>query len=61
MLVVSLSCYKWYQSQTSGDASERRVNLEGGLTPTGVLVKMLGLEEGGLEGPTSIGERNECQ
>ena len=30
LLMVDLSCYKWYQSQTSGGVPVRTLNLEGG-------------------------------
>ena len=57
---MGLGYYKWYQSQTPGDVPARRLNLEGGWTRDGVLARTLGPEGGGLGGPTSIGEGNEC-
>ena len=30
--MVGLGCYKWYQSQTSGNVSARRLSPEGGWT-----------------------------
>ena len=30
MLAVGLGCYKWYQNQTTGDVSARRLSLEEG-------------------------------
>ena len=61
MPAVGLDGYKWYQSQTTGNVPVRRLSSEGEWTRGGVLARMLGLEGGGLGGPTSIGEGNECQ
>ena len=61
LLKVELGCYKWYQSQTSGDVPTRRLSSKGGWTRGGVPARTLGPEGGGLGSPTSIGEGNECQ
>ena len=58
---MGLGCYKWYQSQTPGDVSTRRLNLKGECTPGDVPMRMLGSKGGELGGPTSIGEGNEGQ
>ena len=46
LLVVGLSRYKWYQSQTPGDELARRLSSEGGWTRDGVPARTLGPERG---------------
>ena len=41
LVVVDLGCYKWYQSQTPGDVTTRRLSLEEGWPRDGMLARTL--------------------
>ena len=57
---MGLGRYKWYQSQTPGDVSARRLSPKGGVYEA-VCQQGAGPQRGGLGSLTSIGKENECQ
>ena len=59
--MVGLGWYKWYQNQTPGDVSVRRLNPEGGGHEAMCQQGRWALKGGGLGGPTLIREGNEYQ
>ena len=61
LLVVGLGHYKWYQSQTRGDVSTRRLSPEGCGHEAVCWQGRWGPKGVNWGGPTSIGERNECK